>query len=166
MSIVIASLTLPASVERWLEYAPTDDELPNRIKAMFEEAWGIAIKEATILRSRSIEPQLETYMWMRDLGRDGAPGESAWEAYGFDAESRMGEPVELPLVDIEKALPLILCTNYRSIWLDYRPTGEPRVVLARPNPEGDPPELGRVWSVIAETFDEFLERYLPDKASG
>lgn len=166
MGVVICSHTLPAEVERWLERALADAGLPERIKRMFDVVWGVKVDYANILPYWQMERQIETYAWMRDVGRDAEPGESPWEIYGLEAESRTGEPVELPLLDIERAVPIIECSDYRGIWLDYRTEGAPRVVLGQPNPDGDPPELGRTWIVIADTFEDFLARYLPDEPPG
>ena len=120
------------------------------------------MRYVNVLTPEQMRNHLYTFERMRDSG---AEDPSPWDAYGFEAASRTGSPVELPILDIDLAVPLVSCSSYREIWLDYRPTDGPRVVLGYDPDDDDSDYFGRTWTVIADSFDEFLARYFPEVPS-
>jgi len=97
-----------------------------------------------------------------DFGRpDGQTGGGLSSSLGCEASSILKSAVELPCLDLDKAVPLVICDSYEEIWLDYR-TEPPRVVAGIPNLSGaEPANLGRHWVVVSPDFATFAASVLP-----
>ncbi|MCB9686355.1 MAG: hypothetical protein H6738_15125 [Alphaproteobacteria bacterium] len=107
------------------------------------------------LDADEIEGQLWVFQGLGRFPRPPPPGISVWDAYGFRSSAQERTPVQLPWLDIDNALPIILSSeDGPEIWLDYRVRPEsPRIVA----PVGiATAERARDFVVIAISFQEFL----------
>src|SRR4051812_28284503 len=64
--------------------------------------------DVTCLSVIQMANQLDMYFQMRDLGRAGPDPYPVWDAYGFESSGRVQGPVELPLLDLDQAVPIML----------------------------------------------------------
>jgi hypothetical protein len=113
------------------------------------------------LTPEGMAKQLEVFRGLRDFGREDPNLLSVWDAYGFEASDRVGQPVELPRLDLDRALPIML-SDTSEVWLDYRAVAaEPRVVIPVRN-RSSPRKIGRNFVVVSETADAFLRALYPE----
>jgi hypothetical protein len=78
----------------------------------------------------------------------------ARDAYGLGSSKVSGNHVLMPLMDVDRGVPLICDSGEPYIWLDYRQTPD-RPAVIRLTFESGSPE----WRVIAATFDEFTRTF-------
>jgi hypothetical protein len=154
--------------------------LPPSLLRLIDEGWGPPPSEAIVralrpapveavqglvacLSVKQMEGQLEVFSGLRDFGRDGPDPRPVWDAYGFESSARVGGPVHLPLLDLDRAVPILLLLDQdTAVWLDYRPGGGPRVVVPVLDPNPARPSIGCKYLVVAETCPQFLRRLYGD----
>ena len=123
-------------------------------------ALGVSFDNEVPLSPGVMEDTILEHLSRAEFGRaDGQGG--LFDTYGFEASSVVKTSVELPRLDLDKAVPLIICDGYKEVWLDYR-TDPPRVVAGLPNVDGaEPANLGRHWVVASPDFETFALSVLP-----
>ncbi|MCK6515940.1 hypothetical protein L6R46_12885 [Myxococcota bacterium] len=72
----------------------------------------------------------------------------AEQVYGLRSSTQTGQAVELPLLDVDQGVPLLITLDEVELWLDLR--ADPPCVVQTVWPTD--PTMGRRWARLAESF--------------